>query len=229
MNFYGSCYYFHLMAIFPGVLRSAGSTWGPPAPPVPADNRWRFLCTRCSSCHPNINVETLNGTQSTNPTKWPGLVLYLSITGIMMERAFLPLYQLSNMWYTNINLGSLGEFTASLSGEEVRRGGQIRHIGPSNWTSAFWFLFDCSHGLLDFFNILWSRHRQVLWRDGLLRNILEGTPGKTPSHMAQTHWILQLNIIIIIIITEQGNLRLAPTSPVQAKIQLKLKFKKIMN
>jgi len=64
---------------FPGEPRSAASPSGTPSPLVwkkPLGiNRKGFLWARYPSCHPTISVKTLKGTESTNHSQWPGLIM----------------------------------------------------------------------------------------------------------------------------------------------------------
>ena len=39
------------------------------------DDKHVFLWAGCLPYHPNNNIKALNGTQSTNPNQWPGLIL----------------------------------------------------------------------------------------------------------------------------------------------------------
>jgi len=51
---------------------------------------------RCSSNRRGISVKALKGTRSTNHNQWPGLILSLSTTELLMEGALLPLSWLSD-------------------------------------------------------------------------------------------------------------------------------------
>jgi len=56
-----------------------------------------FLQGRCPSCHPTVNVKTLQGTQCSNHDQWLGFILSSSATGLLTEGALLPLRWLSSI------------------------------------------------------------------------------------------------------------------------------------
>ena len=41
----------------------------------------------CPSCQPNISINAMTETQSTNPNQWPGLILPLATIGLLTEGA----------------------------------------------------------------------------------------------------------------------------------------------
>ena len=103
MTFRLSYYYFHLTAIFPGELRSAGFSSSAPPPvleekPLGSVER-EFLWVGCPSCHPTISVvEALKGTQSTNPNHIGLTSCFLYSQWTLMEGALLPFSMAMVAW-----------------------------------------------------------------------------------------------------------------------------------
>ena len=44
-----------------------------------------FLRAGCAACHPAISIKALQGTQSTNPSQWPSLILSVAISILLTE------------------------------------------------------------------------------------------------------------------------------------------------
>jgi len=55
-----------------------------------------FLWAGCPSYHPTVSVKALKETKGANPNQWPGLILFSSIAGHLMEGALLSLCWLSD-------------------------------------------------------------------------------------------------------------------------------------